>query len=141
MKLTVFVAGVHNVFLAACAAGCVIFLQGVSHQWLFECNVKIVAINYVCQQPLNNRCQYEYIGQGRNGAVGTVDFNYMAGRDQLAESDWVTKEKFGFDYRLNGQKMTWRSWSYYLRILFFGVISLFVWRYLTVRASRLNKEH
>lgn len=131
MRKPFFVTGLHNFFFVAGIVGCLIFLQAIFHQWYFESEIRILAIELVCEQPLNNRCQYEYLGQHKDGTVSKVDLAYMFKRAELAIGDSVKKDKFGFEYQLNGEKMVWGFASHYLSILFFSLLALGLWRYLT----------
>ena len=127
-----FLTGLHNFFFVAGITGCLICLQAIFHQWYFECEIRIFSIELVCQQPLNNRCQYKYIGQYKDGTLSQVDLAYMLRRDELAIGDSVKKNKFSLVYQLNGKKMFWEFISHYLIILFFSLLALGLWRYLTL---------
>ena len=131
MRKPFFVAGLHNILLVAGIVGCLIFLQATFHTWYFECEIRILEIELVCQQPLNNRCQYEYFGEYKDGTLSKIDFAYLFGTGELTVGDSVKKNKFSFEYQLNGKKMVWEFASHYLKILFFSLLALGLWRYLT----------
>ena len=133
MRKPLFVTGLHNFFFAAGVVGCFIFLQAVFHQFYFECEIRILSIELVCQQPLNNRCQYGYWGKHKDGTLRKFDLSYMFRRDELSVGDSVKKEKFGFVYQLNRKKMVWGVAGHYLKILAFSLLALGLWRYLTGR--------
>lgn len=131
MRKPFFVTGLHNLFFAAGIVGCLIFLQATFHTWYFECEIRILKIELVCQQPLNNRCQYEYFGEHKDGTLSKIDFAYLFGTGELTVRDSVKKDKFSFEYQLNGKKMVWGFASHYFSILFFSLLALGSWRYLT----------
>jgi hypothetical protein len=135
MRKPFFVTGPHNILFVAGIVGCLFFLQAIFHLWYFECEIRILSIELVCQQPLNNRCQYEYLGQYKDGTLSKVDLAYMFRRDELAIGDSVKKDKFSFEYQLNGKKIVWEFANHYLSILFFSLLVLGLWRYLTSKPA------
>ena len=136
MRKPFFVTGLHNFFFAAGIVGCFIFLQAALHTWYFECEIRVLKIELVCQQPLNNRCQYEYLGEYKDGTLSKIDFAYLFRTGELTVGDSVKKDKFSFEYQLNRKKMVWEFASHYLSILFFSLVALGLWRYLTLKILR-----
>lgn len=135
MKNPLFVSGPHNLFLGAGIAACLISIQAIFHQWHSDYEFRILAIDQVCQQPLNNRCQYEYTAQHKDGTISKVDFVYMIERKEVEVGNSIRKEKFQFEYILNEKNMAWSSARHYLSVLFFGILALGFWRFLTMKKS------
>lgn len=110
------------------------FLSAIFNQLNFECNFSILAIDIKCQQPLNNRCIYEYSVKNKDDLVRKIELDgNMFGTEDLAVGKSIQKEKFSFEYQVDGKKMVWRFANYYFWILSFSAMAFGLWRYLTLR--------
>lgn len=132
MRKPFFVTGPHNIVFVAAIVGCLICSAALFHQWYFESEIRILAVENACEQPLNNRCQYEYLAEHKDGTLSRISFDiYMFRKDELAVGSSIKKSKFSFEYQMNGRKMAWGFAGHYLKILFFSLLALGLWRYLT----------
>lgn len=139
MRKPFFVTGSHNILLVASIVGCLIFLAAVFHQLYSDYEIRILAIENVCEQPLNNRCQYLYLVEHKDRTLSKISFDiYMFRKDELAVGNSIKKDKFSFEYQLNGNKMVWGFASHYLSILFFSLLALGLWRCLTPNQRHNN---
>jgi hypothetical protein len=126
------VKGPHNVLLVAGLVGGLFFLGALFQQLFFEYDFRIMAIELKCQQPLNNRCIYEYSVMRKDGSLSKVELDgYMFRREELAVGNSIKKNKFSFEYQVNGERMVWGFADYYLWILLLSFCTLGLWRYLT----------
>jgi hypothetical protein len=48
---------------------------------------------------------FEYLGQYKDGTLSKVDLAFMFRRDELVIGGSVKKDKFSFEYQLNGKKL------------------------------------
>lgn len=124
--------GPHNILFVASIVGVLFFLAALFHQLCFEYDFKILAIEIKCEQPLNNRCIYEYSVESKDGFLGKIELDgYMFRSEELVVGNSIKKNKLSFEYQVNGKKMVWGFGSRYLMILFFSLLALGLWRYLT----------
>ena len=132
MSKHLFKNGYHNLFLAAAIFCSFVFFEELSNDLLSSYDMKILKVELVCEQPLNNRCDYQYWVQGNEGKNSRIQINgNLFGFDELVAGNTIKKNKFSFAYEVNGQESKSKSVTYLFRILLVILVLLSVWRYLT----------
>jgi hypothetical protein len=134
MKKPFFSKGPHNILFAAGIVGCLFFLEALFHQMYLEYDFRVLAIETKCEQPLNNRCIYKYSVKHKDGSVSKVELDgYLFREEELAVGNSIKKEKFSFEYLVNGERTVWGFANYFLLIFFASISSLWIWRHLTTK--------
>jgi hypothetical protein len=112
MRKPFFLKGPHNILLVAGIVGCLFLLKVLFDQLYSEYDFKILAIELNCQQPLNNRCTYEYSVKRKDGSLSKIGLSgYMFRSEELVVGNSIAKNKFSFGYQVNGEKSTWGFWG------------------------------
>jgi hypothetical protein len=84
MKKIFFIKGPHNILFVAGIVSALFCLEGLFDELYFECDFRILAIGLKCQQPLNNRCVYEYSVVHKDGSLRTIELNcYVFMQEEL----------------------------------------------------------
>ncbi|MEP6633649.1 MAG: hypothetical protein ABJA62_05510 [Luteimonas sp.] len=133
MSSRVWISGFHNILLVIGVVSLFFIAEAFIHQWLLTCDAVIVKVSLVCEQPLNNRCQYEYIGRNESGDLSKIELGFTVNEDEVRPGDAIKKDKFGLKYYFNGRRHEWQFSSFYVQIFLLSLFSFFLWRYLTVR--------
>lgn len=135
MRKQLFIKGPHNILFVAGIVGLLFFLGALFNQLNFECDFSILSIETKCQQPLNNRCIYEYSVKSKSGLLSKIglDGNLFVSED-LAVGKSIQKNKFSFVYQVDGKRTNWTFANYYLGIFFISILAFGLWRYLTFKA-------
>lgn len=108
---------------------------------LIAYDFKILAIENVCEKPLNNRCQYEYLIKNRDGISHKMSFSiYRFEDDELVVGNSIEKKKFSFKYKVNGNEVNWPFAGRYIVFLLTSFSMLALWRYLTI-SLRIRENH
>jgi hypothetical protein len=132
MRKPFFVSGPHNLLFVAGIVGCLICLRGVFLQLTYEYDFKVLAIGLKCQQPLNNRCVYEFSVMLKDGSVDEIQLEgYMFRHEEVAVGNTIKKGKFSFGYQVNGKRMNWAFAVNYLWVFLFSLSALGLWRNVT----------
>ncbi len=126
MKL--FEYGFHNVFLVIAIIMLGVSFNSTQKMFLFECNDKIVSKELVCEQPLNNRCQFIYTLVSNEGQETKTDLlDYALQNTEAIVGNKIAKPKFSFSYQVNGEKKYWSYWPWVLKIFIPGLVFLRLW--------------
>jgi hypothetical protein len=137
MNKSFFVQGPHNILLMAGILGCLMCIPALLNQWYFDSEVRILAIENVCQQPLNNRCQREYLVEHKDKTLSKISSSFFSFKsDDLAVGDSLTKHRFSFGYQVNGKAPTFGYTRRDSAILFLSLLALGLWRYFSLRKRR-----
>ena len=134
MNKPFFSSGLHNILLAVSILGFGICFEALFHQMFIAYDLKILAIENVCEKPLNNRCQYEYSIRNSDGISHKMSFGiYRFMDDELVVGNSIDKKKFSFKYKVNGKEKIWPFAGRYIVILLASLSMLALWRNLTAR--------
>ena len=132
MRKPFFVTGPHNVLLAASIVGCLFSFDGVISTFRVDYDIRIMEVKSVCEQPLNNRCVFQYSVEQGNGTLNKINLpGYMFRDSELAAGNKIKKSRFSFEYRVNDKLVSWGFVGHYLTILALSLLALGLWRYLT----------
>jgi hypothetical protein len=108
VKRRFFISGIHNLFLFFGVAGLILTVGLAVHFILLRGDFVIVSHGLVCEQPLNNRCQYEFQVRMKDGTLGT--FSPLANGvslEKLTDGSSLAKERFSTTYSIDGVVMKW----------------------------------
>lgn len=136
MKSSIWWSGYHNYFLVIAIYTGFVFFQNVAQYFLTDYDVLITKIDLVCQQPLNNRCNYEWIGKEANGETKIVDLSSFSAERVITVGDYINKKKFSLNFQLNGNDQGWSSGYYYLKFLIASVVSFIIWLYFVFKGCK-----
>ncbi len=126
--------GPHNIFFVAGIIGFLICLEGLFCELYFDYDIRILGVQLICEQPLNNRCFYQYLVKQGDGTLNRVKFHgYMFRDNELVVGNTIKKDKLSFEYQVNGSKVSWEFAGHYVTILLFSVLVFALWRRLTPR--------
>lgn len=127
-----FVTGPHNALLAAGVIGCIFFFDGVISAFGVDYNMRILDVQSVCEQPLNNRCAYQYLVEQGGGTLNKINFpGYMFRDSELVVGNKIQKSRFSFEYQVNDKLVHWSFACHYVTILVLSLFVLGLWRYST----------
>jgi hypothetical protein len=138
MKKSIWKSGYHNYFLIIAIYTGFVFFQNVSKYFLTDYNVLIIKIDLVCQQPLNNRCNYEWIGKEINGETKAVDLSAFCEENVIAVGDRINKKKLSLNFQLNGNDQGWPGGYFYLKFLIASVVSFIIWLYFVFKRDNVH---
>ena len=131
-----FVKGAHNLLLYIGVAILGLCLYGVLNVFWTGLDAQVLARESVCEQPLNNRCQYLYTLRKPDGEqLKTAMSAYIFDASDLAIGNYLKKNKFSFGYEVNGQKKSWPFFLHYLYLLLVSVFALGLWLLPSVRVA------
>ena len=131
------VKGKHNILLVI-GYFCLFFSYDITYYSIFvDYDFSVLSKEYVCEQPLNNRCEYEFLISNKNGDVNKSNLiTFVFNLDELAIGNSLKKSKFSFKYYINGTKFTFGLYQYFWFTCFFsGLLILGLWCYLTCKKS------
>jgi len=127
MPKHIFEVGPHNILLGIGIIGCLIFCYGAFDVLFSELDVSVVEKETICEQPLNNRCRYQYLVE-HNGQHKIISVSgYLFDSEDLVAGNSVKKGRFSFKYRVNGYTKIWPFAADYFGILFFSFLALGLW--------------
>jgi len=135
MPKKLFEVGPHNILLGVGLIGCLIFCYGVFDVLWSELDVRIVKKETVCEQPLNNRCRYQYLVEhdGQHQSISVS--GYVFDPEDLVVGNSVKKGRFSFQYKVNGYTKTWPFAADCIGILLFSFLALGLWLAPRVRLA------
>jgi hypothetical protein len=127
MPKNIFEAGPHNILLGVGLIGCSIFCYGVFDVLRSELDVRVVGKQTICEQPLNNRCRYQYSVEhdGQHQIISVS--GYVFDSDDLVVGNSVKKGQFSFKYKVNGYTKIWSFAADYIGILLFSFLAFGLW--------------
>jgi len=129
-----FETGPHNILLFFSIIGFLIFLYATFNAFSSQLDIRIVSRETVCAQPLNNRCRYQYTVKetdGRQGPLLVSGFVYDA--DDLIAGNSIRKERYSFQYEVNGHPKFWPFATSVGGILLLSIAALALWMSPRVR--------
>ena len=127
-----FVTGPHNILLVGSIVGCLYFFYGVISAFVVDYDMRILNVQTICEQPLNNRCVYQYSIDKGDGSLNNIEFTGYLFRDsELVVGNQIKKSKFSFVYQVNGNIVSWGYAWHYLTFFIFSIFALVLWRYST----------
>ncbi|MDB6008713.1 MAG: hypothetical protein JWL65_963 [Gammaproteobacteria bacterium] len=127
MPKNIFEGGPHNILLGVGLIGCLIFCYGVFGVLCSELDVRVVEKKTMCEQPLNNRCRYQYLVEhdGQHQIISVSGYVFDSG--DLVVGSSVKKGRFSFEYQVNGYTKFWPFAADYIGILLFSFLALGLW--------------
>jgi hypothetical protein len=127
MPKKLFAVGPHNILLVVGLIGFLIFCYGVFDVLRSEMDARVVGKQTICEQPLNNRCRYQYLVE-HNGQSQTISVSgFVFALDDLVVGNSVKKGPLSFKYEVNGYTKTWPFAADYFGILLLSVFALGLW--------------
>ncbi|MET3109548.1 hypothetical protein AAKU58_004405 [Oxalobacteraceae bacterium GrIS 1.18] len=128
MNQSLFIKGPHNILFILGIVGCLFFVEALVHQMYLDYDFQILDIKLKCEQPLNNRCVYEYMVRNKNNSINKIELDgFMFKKEELEVGYFIKKEKFSFEYRINGENKVWGFAKYHLLILLASFSALVFW--------------
>jgi len=141
MRTRLFVKGLHNVLLFLGVVGILLCVHGLYCEMFLDYNMRIMGIQIVCEQPLNNRCRSLYSIQRTDGTQETITTLYgsMFRDSEIVPGNTIKKAKFSFEYEVNGEKVGWAYAGHYLLVLLLSLIAIGLWRWFTPKRPNDQK--
>ena len=132
MRKPFFVTGPHNALLVAGIVGFLFFFDGIISAFNVGYDMRILEVQPVCEQPLNNRCVYQYSVEQGNGTLSKIKLpGYMFSDSELAVGNKIKKSRYSFEYQVNEKLVSWGFSGHYLTIFVLSLFALSLWRYST----------
>ena len=132
MRRIVFVDGLHNVFFIAAVVGAILTLTSLSIQYYSTFDFVILKIDRICEQPLNNRCVDHYLVKRENDPYETLTISaYKFRESELAVGNSFKKNRFTFEYWVNGRKVQWGYLTLHIAGMILSSLVFVWWQYLS----------
>jgi hypothetical protein len=136
---TLFIPGLHNVFLLIGVIGLLLCIESTYGAFFYDYEFRIISVEKICEQPLNNRCFNQYFIENKNKIKDKIIINSDIFRqNDLLPGNKIKKDKFTFSYYVNEKKMVWGDITYILNLQFFSLLMFVLWRYLNNSKRKAN---
>ena len=100
----------------------------------------ITSKTLVCEQPLNNRCEYQFELKDPKGKIVTRTLHsYIFRANELTVGSNIEKRKGSFEYSVNGKTTTWGHWRSSFILLLCTAILWALWFRVMSRSSQCGK--
>ncbi len=129
MKRFRFVDGPHNVLLYGACIGIAAAFLYTGNAFVAVADFSVIDSEFVCQQPLNNRCvtRYKVKDVGSLFTRTYEPYGYQFSADDLATGYRVSKRLFSFSYFINGRERYWIYGPEMLIVLLSSVVVIAIW--------------
>lgn len=96
-----------------------------------ELNFEIDAASQVCEEPLHNRCFYQFGARREDGQRSIFKPPaYLFEFPDLQIGNVIVKHRGAFDYSVNGQSRSWPYWPNMGEALLAGTLLIVFWLFL-----------